>query len=99
MKDNPTPARRRRKSNLENMVNRTPRREISEILQCAVDWLPYGRPPEEIVFLRFGLNARQFSHRIVCVLTEFPSDLCLEGSLRQPVGGVANSLKSEYAKR
>ncbi|MGW5519178.1 hypothetical protein [Nocardia africana] len=42
--------------------------EALEMFRLAAIWLPFGGPPEEKTFTRFGLSLREFDARLVQVL-------------------------------
>lgn len=42
--------------------------EALEMIRLAAIWLPFGGPPEEETFTRFGLSRREFDARLEQVL-------------------------------
>ncbi|WP_279102279.1 hypothetical protein [Gordonia bronchialis] len=93
-----TSPRRRRKSNLETNAHWTLSQEESLLLQCAVDWLPYGRPPDDLIFLRFGVSPTDFAIRLCEVLAEHTlDDIVLRRGAISTVGA-RHRLFDEYAQ-
>ncbi|MFF3572645.1 hypothetical protein [Nocardia jiangxiensis] len=43
--------------------------EIDEMIRLAEMWLPFGGPPEEEIFTRFGLTRHAFQARLEKALT------------------------------
>lgn len=42
-------------------------REERELLRLAVIWRPYGGPPEETVFERYGVDRATFDERVKAI--------------------------------
>lgn len=42
--------------------------ELDEIVHLAEVWLPFGGPPEEVIFVRFGIGTAEFEEKLQAAL-------------------------------
>jgi hypothetical protein len=78
--------RQRRRSRLraEKYYRLSP--EAADIVQCARIWVPFGGPPADEIFVRFGMSQARFTERLWQILGDIGGDPEIVCQLRTVYG-------------